>query len=157
MENRLNGEFCWPNVFHFGFEIQSFTWTFTAELKIYSQLPHIKKWWNWLLKNRNIMHVSEAFRVVKVFVNHMEGPNMIYIDRSSVLAAWIEYRFKKQDFTFKILVKPRDFRVKHYMNIIYMRIVKNFFLKFTIFEIIFQSRFKSPLLGLHVFFAFFRK
>ena len=25
-ENRLNGEFYWPNVFHYGYEIQSLTW-----------------------------------------------------------------------------------------------------------------------------------
>ena len=44
---------------------------------------------------------------------------MISSDRSSILAVWIENRFKKQIFTFKILLKPRDF-----------------ILKFTIFEII---------------------
>ena len=61
---------------------------------------------------------------------------MISSDRSNILAAWTECRFKKQISTFKILVKPQDFVVKHYINIIDMRIVKIFILKFKIFEII---------------------
>ena len=61
---------------------------------------------------------------------------MISSDRSNILAAWTECRFKKQISTFKILVKPRYVVVKHYINITDMRIVKNFILKFNIFEII---------------------
>ena len=45
-------------------------------------------------------------------------------DRSRILAAWTEYRFKKH-ITFKILVKPQDFVAKPCINIIYMRISKH--------------------------------
>ena len=27
VENRLNSEFCWPNVWHYGIKIQCLTWT----------------------------------------------------------------------------------------------------------------------------------
>ena len=53
---------------------------------------------------------------------------MISSDRSSILAAWTEYRFKKHRFSLS----------KDFINIICMRIVKLlFFLRFEIFEIIF--------------------
>ena len=58
----------------------------------------------------------------RCFVPHLGGLNMISSDKSSILTAWTEYRFKKQIFGFKILIKPRDFAVKHYLNI-YMTII----------------------------------
>ena len=65
-------------------------------------------------------------------------------DESSILAAWTEYRLRKEQIsTFKILVKPQDFVVKHYVNIIYIyvRIRKYIFFKYTLFEIIFVFSF----------------
>ena len=65
-------------------------------------------------------------------------------DESSILAAWTDYRLRKEQiFTFKILVKPQDFVVKHYVNIIYIyvRIGKYIFFKYTLFEIIFGFSF----------------
>ena len=41
MENRLNSKFCWLNLFHYGFKFLSLTGT--ADLKIDSQLAHLKK------------------------------------------------------------------------------------------------------------------
>ena len=55
---------------------------------------------------------------------------MISSGRSSIPAVCTDYRLKKQIFTSKILVKPLDFIIKHYTNIIhmYVKIVKKFFL-----------------------------
>ena len=69
-------------------------------------------------------------------------------DRFCILAAWIEYRFKKHGFPLsKILVKPRDSVVKprgsvlkHYINFLYMGIVK-YSSAIHDFEIIFISSF----------------
>ena len=42
VENCLNGEFYWPNVFHYEFKIQSLLWTLHCRSQIYYQLAHLK-------------------------------------------------------------------------------------------------------------------
>ena len=62
---------------------------------------------------------------------------MIFNDRSSMLAAWTAHRFRKQIFTkgFSLTTGVRSRTLhKHYIH--YMRIA-DFFVTFTIFEIIF--------------------
>ena len=71
------------------------------------------------------------------FVPHLGGLNRPLMTGQVFSLRELGTDLKNTVFTFKILVKPRDFVVKHYINIIYMRILKYFFLRFTIFEIIF--------------------
>ena len=54
-------------------------------------------------------------------------------DRSSILAGELRTDLKNADCSFKILVKPPDFVVKHYIKIISMRVAKYIFVKFMIF------------------------
>ena len=62
---------------------------------------------------------EKSFTVVKVFR-----------DRSSIIAEWTEYRLKKTDFYFQNIGKTTDIVVKHYINIICMRIWELFFFFF---------------------------
>ena len=66
-------------------------------------------------------------------------------DRSSILAVSTEYRFKKtQIFTFKILKKPQDFLIKHY---IYIRIVKYIFSDLRFLRLFLDFRSETRMLG----------
>ena len=51
VENSLNGELYWPNVFHYGFKIQQLMWTLHSKSQIYSQLAHPKNIYEFGLKN----------------------------------------------------------------------------------------------------------
>ena len=58
LENGLNGKFYCPNVFHYGFKIQSLTWTIHCRSQnLESDSTSLKNEWIWLLKNRNILLV----------------------------------------------------------------------------------------------------
>ena len=59
---------------------------------------------------------EKALELEGCFMSYLGGFNLTSTDRSSIFAARTEYRFKKQ---FKILVKPRDFVLKHYISYAY--------------------------------------
>ena len=66
VENRLNGELYWPNVFHYGFTIQSLTWTLhfgSQNLQLASMCYILKKFDEFGFS----MNEGKTFKAIKVF------------------------------------------------------------------------------------------
>ena len=70
LENGLNGKFYCPNVFHYGFKIQSLTWTLHCRSQnLESDCTSLKNEWIWLLKVEIFylfQHEGKTFTVMKV-------------------------------------------------------------------------------------------
>ena len=88
---------------------------------------------------------EKPLELYRCFVPHLGGLTWPLVTSPIFSLRKLIKDLKKADFTFKILVKPRDFVADRYVNIIYMRIVKHF-LRFMNFEIILIFRSEAIIL-----------